>query len=48
MVRLQIRKFQLVRPSQQDIRWMQQTLDRESRKFGAGVASNADRRLGVS
>ncbi len=30
IVPLQIRKFQLVRPSKQDIRWVQQTLDRES------------------
>ena len=33
IVPLQIRNFQLVYPSKQDIRWMQQTLDRESREF---------------
>jgi poly-gamma-glutamate capsule biosynthesis protein CapA/YwtB (metallophosphatase superfamily) len=48
MVPLQIRRFQLVRPSQQDVHWMQQSLDRESRKFGAGVAVNPDRRFVVS
>ena len=37
IVPLQIRNFQLVRPSKQDICWMQQTLDRESRKFGVNI-----------
>jgi len=48
MVPLQIRKFQLVRPSAQDIGWMQETLDRESRKFGAGVVLARDGRLMLS
>jgi poly-gamma-glutamate synthesis protein (capsule biosynthesis protein) len=48
IVPLQIRKFQLVRPSKQDICWVQQTLDRESRKFGAGVALTSDGRLALS
>ncbi len=48
IVPLQIRHFQLVRPSRQDICWMQQTLDRESRKFGAGVALSTDGRPALS
>jgi poly-gamma-glutamate capsule biosynthesis protein CapA/YwtB (metallophosphatase superfamily) len=48
MVPLQIRKFQLVHPPRQDVHWMQQTLDRESRKFEAGVALSSDRRLTLS
>jgi len=48
MVPLQVRNFQLIRPSQQDIRRMEQTLDRESRKFGAGVALNPGGRLAPS
>ena len=37
IVPLQIRKFQLVYPSNDDVRWMQHTLDRESRSFDTGV-----------
>ena len=37
IVPLQIRNFRLVYPSKQDIRWMQQILGRESRKFGLGI-----------
>jgi poly-gamma-glutamate synthesis protein (capsule biosynthesis protein) len=48
IVHLQIRKFQLVFPSKQDIGWMQQTLDRESRRFGAGIALTPDGRLALS
>ena len=43
IVPLQIRNFQLVRPSKEDICWMQQTLDRESRKLGAGVELRPNR-----
>jgi poly-gamma-glutamate synthesis protein (capsule biosynthesis protein) len=42
MVVLQIRKFQLARASRQDVEWSQQTLDRESRQFGARVEMTAD------
>ncbi len=42
LVPLQIRKFQLVRPSNSDIHWMQQTLDREYRKFGTSIAAGKD------
>jgi len=45
LVPLQIRKFRLVRPSRDDMSWMQQTLDRESRKFGSGIALRPDGRL---
>jgi poly-gamma-glutamate synthesis protein (capsule biosynthesis protein) len=37
MVPLQIRKFQLTHPSHADVDWLQQTLDRESRRFGTRV-----------
>lgn len=37
LVPLQIKQFRLVRPSQEDIVWLGQTLDRESRKFGLTV-----------
>ncbi len=45
LVPLQIRQFQLVRPSHQDIAWLRQTLDRESQRFGARVALTSDGRL---
>jgi poly-gamma-glutamate capsule biosynthesis protein CapA/YwtB (metallophosphatase superfamily) len=48
IVPLQIRKFRLVRPSADDIDWMQQTMNRESGKFGAAVAPGADGRLVLS
>jgi poly-gamma-glutamate capsule biosynthesis protein CapA/YwtB (metallophosphatase superfamily) len=45
IVPLQIRKFQLVYPSKNDVCWMQQTLDRESRNFNAGVEMRSDGHL---
>jgi poly-gamma-glutamate capsule biosynthesis protein CapA/YwtB (metallophosphatase superfamily) len=48
IVPLQIRQFRLVRPSSQDVDWIRETLDRESRKFGAGVARTLEGRLAVS
>lgn len=48
LVPLQIRQFRLVRPSGDDADWLRQTLDRESRKFGAGVVPRAGGRLAVS
>ena len=45
IVLLQIRKFQLVHPPKQDICWVQQTLDRESRKFETGVTLSQDGQL---
>jgi poly-gamma-glutamate synthesis protein (capsule biosynthesis protein) len=37
LVPFQIRRFQLVHPSQPDRHWLQQTLDRESRGYGSVV-----------
>ena len=37
IVPLQIKNFRLARPSKPDIRWMQQVLDRESRKVGTAI-----------
>ncbi len=37
IVPLQIRRFQLVRPSERDIGWMQQTLNREYSRFDISV-----------
>lgn len=48
LVPLQIRKFQLLCPSREDIRWVQQMLDRECRKFGSSVALQRDGRLRLS
>ncbi len=45
---LQIRNFRLVHPSKQDICWMQQTLDRESRKFGVNIGLSSRGQLTVS
>ena len=45
MVPLQIRRFQLIRASAGDADWMRQTLDRESRGFGAQVELNSAGRL---
>jgi poly-gamma-glutamate synthesis protein (capsule biosynthesis protein) len=47
MVALQIRKFQLVRASRQDVEWTQQTLDRESRRYGTRVEVAADGELAL-
>ncbi len=48
IVPLQIRNFRLARPSSQDVEWLQQTLDRESRSFGARFALNEHGRLVLS
>ena len=48
IIPLQIRNFQLSRPSRQDIEWMQQTLQRECLRFGTGIALNPDGRLVLS
>jgi poly-gamma-glutamate synthesis protein (capsule biosynthesis protein) len=45
---LQIRNFRLERPAQEDIQWLQQMLDRESRKFGARVVPSAAGRFVLS
>jgi poly-gamma-glutamate synthesis protein (capsule biosynthesis protein) len=48
LVPLQVRQFRLVRPSGDDADWLRQTLDRECRKFGAGVAPGPDGRFALS
>ena len=48
MVPLQIRRFQLTHASRADVDWLQQTLDRESRRFGAGVRLTSGGRLAAS
>ncbi|MGO9008018.1 MAG: CapA family protein [Beijerinckiaceae bacterium] len=48
MVPLQIRKFQLTHPSRADVDWLQQTLDRESRRFGTRVKLTPDGRMTAS
>jgi len=45
IVPLQIRNFRLTRPSSQDVEWLQQTLDRESQRFGARIVLDAAGRL---
>ena len=45
---LQIRRFQLSRPSQEDVDWLRRTLDRESAPFGTRVGLAPGRRLTVS
>jgi poly-gamma-glutamate synthesis protein (capsule biosynthesis protein) len=48
LVPLQIRRFQLARPSSQDADWLRQRLDREYRPFGARVGAKADGRFSLS
>jgi poly-gamma-glutamate capsule biosynthesis protein CapA/YwtB (metallophosphatase superfamily) len=48
IVPLQIRNFRLVRPLSPDIEWLQQTLDRESRKFGGKIVLRDAGQLAVS
>jgi poly-gamma-glutamate capsule biosynthesis protein CapA/YwtB (metallophosphatase superfamily) len=48
IVPLQIRNFQLVRPSRQDVVWLQQTLDRQSRGFAGAVVLDETGRLVLS
>ena len=48
IVPLQIHKFTLVRPSGPDVDWLQQTLDRESRRFATRIAVIPPGRLALS
>jgi poly-gamma-glutamate capsule biosynthesis protein CapA/YwtB (metallophosphatase superfamily) len=48
IVPLQIRNFRLARPSNQDVEWLQQTLNRESRRFGTRVVLDVPGRLVLS
>jgi poly-gamma-glutamate capsule biosynthesis protein CapA/YwtB (metallophosphatase superfamily) len=45
MTPMQIKRFRLNRPSVADIRWLQSTLDRESRKLGAAVELTEENHL---
>lgn len=45
MVPMQIRRFRLNAPGEDDVRWLADTLDRESARFGAGVRRDANGRL---
>jgi poly-gamma-glutamate synthesis protein (capsule biosynthesis protein) len=45
LVPLRIRRFQLVRASDDDAKWLRRKLDHESRRFGACVAPGPDSRL---
>ena len=42
-----IRRFRLERPPEEDLRWLRERLDRESRRFGARVEPAADGGLGL-
>jgi poly-gamma-glutamate synthesis protein (capsule biosynthesis protein) len=48
LVPLEMRRFQLVRPSPGDAAWLQQRLDRESRRFGVGIVAGPQDRLTLS
>ena len=48
IVPLQIRNFHLVRPSEQDVGWMQRVLAREYGKFGAGLLMKEDGHFALS
>lgn len=45
LVPLKIRQFRLIHPSETDVDWIRETLDRESRQFGARVTAIPDKRL---
>lgn len=45
LVPFQLRRFQLIRPSNKDVIWLQQTLNRESRAFGTSVRLQPSGRL---
>jgi poly-gamma-glutamate synthesis protein (capsule biosynthesis protein) len=45
LVPFQIRQFQLIRPSLQDVVWLERTLNRESRPFGITVRLQPSGRL---
>ena len=48
VIPLQIRNFQLNRPSRQDVEWMLQTLRRECLRFATGIVLNPGGRLVLS
>jgi len=48
LVPLQIKRFQLVAASDEDVAWIRQTLDRESRPLGTRVTQASSGRLALS
>ncbi|RUT97156.1 CapA family protein [Mesorhizobium sp. USDA-HM6] len=48
LVPFQIRRFQLIQAANGDVAWLQQTLDRESRRFGTCVGTAPGGRLALS
>lgn len=48
MTPFRIKKLSLARPSRPEVEWVAQTLDRESRRFGARVELDAEQRLALS
>lgn len=47
MAPMRIRRFRLERAADEDARWLAETLDGESRKFGAQVGMTSERRLSL-
>jgi poly-gamma-glutamate capsule biosynthesis protein CapA/YwtB (metallophosphatase superfamily) len=47
MTPMRIRRFRLVRASKEEASWLMETLDRESRRFGARVAKTPEGRLAL-
>ncbi len=48
LIPLQIHRFQLLRAASEDVNWLQQTLDRESRQFGTRARIAPEGRLALS
>jgi poly-gamma-glutamate synthesis protein (capsule biosynthesis protein) len=48
LVPLQIKRFQLARPSSEDADWLRQRLDGECRSFGTGIIGKPDGRFALS
>jgi poly-gamma-glutamate capsule biosynthesis protein CapA/YwtB (metallophosphatase superfamily) len=48
MVPFQICRFRLIRPTSKDIAWLQETLDRQCRRFGVSIESKPTGRLAAS
>jgi len=48
IIPLQIRNFRLIHPPPTDVDWVHQTLDRESRRFGASVSKTSEGNLLLS
>jgi len=48
MTPLRTRRFRLERPPPEDIEWLRDTLNRESRRFGRGISLTSEERLAFS